>query len=327
MSVRIGLHHVTRYSYDRPVNLGPQVIRLCPAPHGRTRVLSYSLKVTPSQHFVNWQHDPNGNRIARFVFPERTTEFSITVDLVAELEVVNPFDFFIEPCAETFPFVYPTELRPELAACLEPEPARKELKAFLATVSLAPRKTIDFLVELNQHLQRKIRYVIRMEHGVQSVEETLAAGQSSCQDSAWLLVQVMRNLGLAARFVSGYLIQLKPDLKPLDGPAGAERDFTDLHAWTEVYLPGAGWIGFDPTSGLLCGEGHLPVAATPHYRTAAPITRAVDPAGVEFSFEMTVARIAEKPRVTLPFSEEAWAALDELGATVDKDLASQDVRL
>src|SRR6202166_2764766 len=327
MSVRTGLHHVTRYQYDRPVDLGPQVVRLCPAPHGRTRVSSYSLKVTPPQHFVNWQHDPNGNRIARFVFPEKTTEFSITVDLVADLEVVNPFDFFIEPCAETFPFVYPTELRPELAACLEPEPARKHLRAFLAAISLKPRKTIDFLVDLNQSLQQKIRYVIRMEHGVQSVEETLAASQGSCRDTAWLLVQVLRHLGLAARFVSGYLIQPTPDNKPLDGPAGAARDFTDLHAWTEVYLPGAGWVGFDPTSGLLCGEGHLPVAATPHYRPAAPISGAVEPAGVEFSFEMTVARIAEKPRVTLPFSEEAWAALDELGATVDKDLASQDVRL
>jgi uncharacterized protein (DUF2126 family)/transglutaminase-like putative cysteine protease len=327
MSVRTGLHHVTRYQYDRPVNLGPQVVRLCPAPHGRTRVSSYSLKVTPPQHFVNWQHDPNGNRIARFVFPEKTTEFSVTVDLVADMEVINPFDFFIEPCAETFPFVYPPELRPELAACLEPEPARKNLKAFLATISLEPRKTIDFLVELNQHLQRKIRYVIRMEHGVQTVEETLAAGQGSCRDSAWLLVQVLRSLGLAARFVSGYLIQLKPDLKPLDGPAGAARDFTDLHAWTEVYLPGAGWIGFDPTSGLLCGEGHLPLAASPHYAAAAPISGLVGSAKVEFAFDMSLTRIAERPRVTMPFSDESWSALDALGDRVDADIAAHDVRL
>ena len=327
MSVRIGLHHATRYQYDRPVNLGPQVVRLCPAPHGRTRVTSYSLKVTPPQHFVNWQHDPNGNRIARFVFPEPTTEFSVTVDLVADLEVVNPFDFFIEPCAETYPFVYPSELRPELAACLETEPARKHLRAFLDAISLKPRKTIDFLVELNQHLQQKIRYVIRMEHGVQSVEQTLASGQGSCRDTAWLLVQILRQLGLAARFVSGYLIQLKPDIKPLDGPAGAERDFTDLHAWTEVYLPGAGWVGFDPTSGLLCGEGHLPLAASPHYGAAAPISGLVGPAEVVFSFDMNLTRIGEQPRVTLPFSDESWTALDALGDRVDADLAAHDVRL
>ncbi len=327
MSVRTGLHHVTRYHYDRPVNLGPQIVRLCPAPHSRTRVSSYSLQVTPPQHFVNWQHDPNGNRIARFVFPERTSEFSVTVDLVADLEVVNPFDFFIEPGAETFPFAYSEELRDELASCLTPEPAGAELKRFLAGLPIEPRRTVDFLVELNQHLQKQIRYVIRLEHGVQTVERTLAAAQGSCRDTAWLLVQVLRHIGLAARFVSGYLIQLKPDLKPLDGPAGAAADFTDLHAWTEVYLPGAGWVGLDPTSGLLCGEGHLPLAASPHYAAAAPISGLVGAAEVEFSFDMKLTRLAEAPRVTLPFSDESWSALDALGERVDADLAAYDVRL
>jgi uncharacterized protein (DUF2126 family) len=327
MTVRTALHHVTRYSYDHPINLGPQVVRLCPAPHCRTRVSSYSLKVTPAQHFVNWQHDPNGNRIARFVFPEKTTEFSVTVDLIADMEVINPFDFFIEPGAETFPFSYPEDLRTELASCLEPDPASAHLKEFIAGISLKPQKTIDFLVELNQLLQRKIRYVIRMEHGVQTVEETLSLQHGSCRDTAWLLVQTLRHLGLASRFVSGYLIQLKPDIKSLDGPSGAAADFTDLHAWTEVYLPGAGWIGLDPTSGLLCGEGHLPLAASPHYSAAAPISGLVEPAKVEFSFDMTVTRIAERPRVTLPFSDESWSALDALGDRVDADLAVQDVRL
>ena len=327
MTVRTALHHVTRYAYDHPINLGPQVVRLCPAPHARTRVSSYSLKVTPAQHFVNWQQDPNGNRVARFVFPEKTTEFSVTVDLIADMEVINPFDFFIEPGAETFPFAYGDDLRAELASCLEPEVAREHLQAFLAGLPREPQKTIDFLVELNQHLQRKIRYVIRMEHGVQSVEETLTLGQGSCRDSAWLLVQILRHLGLAARFVSGYLIQLKPDIKSLDGPSGAAQDFTDLHAWTEVYLPGAGWIGLDPTSGLLCGEGHLPLAASPHYSAAAPISGLVEPAKVEFSFDMKLTRIAEQPRVTLPFSDESWAALDALGDRVDAELAAQDVRL
>ncbi len=327
MSILASIHHVTRYRYDRPVTLGPQSIRLRPAPHSRTRVPSYSLTVTPAQHFVNWQQDPHGNWIARFVFPEKTSEFSIAVDLTADIEVVNPFDFFIEPYAEAFPFAYPSELREELTPYLAAEAAGPHLARLLAAIPRGRRNTVDFLVELNQHLQRDIRYLIRLEPGVQTPEETLASAAGSCRDTAWLLVHVLRHLGLAARFVSGYLIQLKPDVQALDGPAGTAKDFTDLHAWTEVYLPGAGWIGFDPTSGLLCGEGHLPVAATPHYRSAAPITGAVDPAGVEFSFEMTVARIAEKPRVTLPFSDEAWAALDELGATVDKDLASQDVRL
>ena len=327
MSVLAALHHVTRYRYDRPIKLGPQIVRLCPAPHCRTRVSSYSLKVTPAQHFVNWQHDSNGNCIARFVFPETASELSVTVDLIADLEVVNPFDFFVEPGAETFPFAYPPDLQLELASCLTPEPAGPRLAEFVGSISRAPRNTVDFLVDLNQRLQREIRYVVRMEHGVQTVEETLSSGQGSCRDTAWLLVQVLRQLGVAARFVSGYLIQLKPDLKPLDGPAGAAQDFTDLHAWSEVYLPGAGWIGLDPTSGLLSGEGHLPLAASPHYSSAAPISGLIEPVQVDFSFEMKVTRIAEKPRITLPFSAESWAALDALGERVDADLAAHDVRL
>lgn len=327
MSIFVALHHVTHYKYDRPIDLGPQTIRLRPAPHTRTPILSYSLKVAPANHFVNWQQDPQGNWLARLVFPEKATELKIEVDFTAQMTVVNPFDFFVESSASAYPFQYTNDLRNELApylATIEPGPL---LSGYLKEIPRKADSTVNFLVDLNAKLREKIRYVIRMEPGVQTPEETLTAGSGSCRDSAWLLIQILRHLGFATRFVSGYLIQLRPDIDPIEGPREVENDFTDLHAWAEVYLPGAGWIGFDVTSGMLTGEGHIPVAATPHYRSAAPISGTAGFANVDFAFEMSVKRIREAPRITRPFSDESWTRLDQLGEQVDADLKTDDVRL
>ena len=327
MSIHVALNHVTHYRYDRPINLGPQIIRLRPCAHARTRILSYSMRVIPGDHFINWQQDPQANYLARMVFPEKTTEFRIEVDFVAEMAVHNPFDFFLEPEAEEYPFSYPAEQAHELQpyrACLTPTP---QLTAYLKTIPHEKVRTIDFLVGLNQRIQQDIGYTIRMEPGVQTPEETLTKRTGSCRDSAWLLVQVMRHLGLAARFVSGYLIQLAPDVKSLDGPSGTEIDFTDLHAWCEVYLPGAGWVGLDPTSGLLAGEGHIPVACSPDPGSAAPVSGVTDKCECEFEHSMSVTRIWEAPRVTKPYSEESWLEIDAIGGQVDADLQRLDVRL
>ena len=327
MSIHAALHHVTHYRYDRPVQLGPQVVRLRPAPHCRSRIISYSLKIEPAQHFINWQQDPFANWQARLVFPDKTTEFKVTVDLVAEMAVYNPFDFFLEPAAEQFPFDYVPLLKEELAPYLARAPQGDLFNHYVAGIDRSPQRTIDFLVGLNQRLQHDIGYLIRLEPGVQTPEQTLHKASGSCRDSGWLLVQLLRHCGLAARFVSGYLIQLKADQKSLDGPSGTEVDFTDLHAWAEVYLPGAGWVGLDPTSGLLAGEGHIPLACTPQPSGAAPIEGLVDDARVEFRHDMAVTRIHESPRVTLPYSDAQWANILQLGDAVDLQLQADDVRL
>ena len=327
MSIHVALNHVTHYRYDRRVELSPQVVRLRPAPHCRTPVLAYSLRIEPEPHFINWQQDPFANYLARLVFPERVTEFKVTVDLVAQMAVFNPFDFFLEPSAENTPFRYEAGLAHDLAPYLACDELTPRWREYLASIDTREQRTIDFLVGLNQRLHRDIRYLIRMEPGVQTPEQTLELGCGSCRDTGWLLVQTLRHLGLAARFVSGYLIQLTPDQKSLDGPSGTDHDFTDLHAWCEVYLPGAGWIGLDPTSGLLAGEGHLPVACTPEPSSAAPITGAVDDCRVEFSHTMGITRIFEAPRVTKPYTEAQWQAVDTLGRQVDSELLAGDVRL
>ncbi len=327
MSIQAALRHVTRYRYDRRIALGPQTIRLRPAPHCRAKVLAYSLTVEPKEHFLNWQQDPQSNWLARAVFPEKTDHFTVAVDLTVEMEVINPFDFFLEPDAEHYPFRYAPELKAELEPYLQTAPQGKKFDAYLAAIPREKKQATNFIFDINAALSRTIAYTIRMEPGIQTPDETLTRKSGSCRDSGWLRVQLLRHLGLAARFASGYLIQLRPDVKSLDGPSGTDVDFTDLHAWCEVYLPGAGWVGLDPTSGLFAGEGHIPLACTADPAQAAPISGGVEPAEVLFDFEMTVARVKESPRVTKPYTPEQWNAIESLGDRVDDVLNSHDVRL
>ena len=328
MAIRVALHHKTSYRYSPAAKLGPQTVRLRPAPHNRTPIHHYSLKVSPSEHFINWQQDPHGNYLARLVFPEPTTMFQVEVDVVADLEAYSPFDFFLDPDASDYPFVYVEALREELLPYLEKSvPAEGLLLAFIETLDLSKRNTVDFLVDVNRAVHERVEYIIRMEPGVQTPDQTLSRGRGSCRDSGWLLVQVLRHLGLAARFVSGYLVQLVADQKPVDGPAGPSEDFTDLHAWCEVFIPGAGWVGLDPTSGLFAAEGHIPLACSPKPGSAAPIEGLIDEVETEFAFEMSVTRVVDRPRVTKPYNEEQWLVILALGDEVDVHLQERDVRL
>jgi uncharacterized protein (DUF2126 family)/transglutaminase-like putative cysteine protease len=327
MTIKVAINHKTTYRFDRPVNLSPHIFRLRPAVHSRTPIKGYSLRIEPKNHFINWQQDPFGNILARVVFPDKCQMLSVEVEVIADMTVINPFDFFVEDYAENYPFSYDANTLKELQPYLEITDNGVLLQQWLASFEAGKATINDFLVAVNRRVYSAISYNIRMEVGIQSCEETLTKLSGSCRDSAWLLVQVFRHLGLAARFVSGYLVQLTADIKSLDGPSGPEQDFTDLHAWTEVYIPGAGWIGLDPTSGLLAGEGHIPLACTPDPASAAPVTGGMDECEVEFSFSNTVQRLHEDPRVTKPYTDEQWIRIDALGQWVDQQLQDDDVRL
>ena len=327
MGIQVEVHHRTAYRYERPVSLGPQVIQLRPAPHCKTPIHDYMLNVTPADHILHWQFDPLGNHLARVIFPRKTSDLIVDVTLVADMTPLNPFAFLLEPGFETHPFQYPAELAHNLEPYRSLEAKGPQLEAFLNTFPAAAQNTIAFVGDVTARVCDRVGYVTRMEHGVQPVEQTLRDQTGSCRDSAWLLVQVLRSSGLAARFVSGYLIQLASDPPADDNAPGPKVDAADLHAWAEVFLPGAGWIGLDPTSGLFTAEGHIPLVCTPSPLQAAPVAGTVEPAKVDFSFNVSVRRLNQAPTLANPYSEEEWTRVRELAHQVDRQLIEQDVRL
>ncbi len=324
MSLRVALHHRTQYDYDKAVSLGPQVIRLRPAAHCRTPILNYSLDVSPATDRIHWQLDPYNNHIARLLFGGKTEKFVVEVDLVAELSSFNPFDFVLEPDAQNYPFKYAPELTKDLAPYLASEPSGTLLRSFIDRTSKRQNSTISFLVELNQEVRREVDYVTRLDAGVQTCEQTLQKRSGSCRDSAWLLVQVLRNLGIAARFISGYLIQIAEET---EGSTAPKNDSADFHAWVEAFLPGAGWIGFDPTSGLLAGEGHIPLVCAPSASRTAPVEGTVEPAHVNFSHEISIRRLSDTSQVSRDLEDAQWLQVQKVAHAVDADLKAGNVRL
>lgn len=327
MSIKVALRHTTKYTYNKLISLGHQVVRLKPAPHSKADIESYSLKITPEDCFQHLQQDPFGNYNLRVTLPNKVKAFEVDVSLVVNMHVYNPFDFFLDDEAKEFPLIYGGDLKESLRPYLELCESGEELSSIVEKYKGMKANIVDFLVELNQELNNKLDYLIRLEPGVQSAKETLAKGSGSCRDMAWLLCLILRHLGLATRFTSGYLIQLKADVKSIDGPSGTDKDFIDLHAWTEVFIPGAGWVGLDPTSALLTGEGHIPLCCTPIPILAAPISGAIEECESSMEHVMTVERIREDPRITKPYTNHQWHEIDKLGKTIDKSLEEQDVRL
>ena len=324
MGIHVALRHRTHYRYEKEISLGPQVIQLRPALHCPTPILSYSLEVTPAEHLLNWQLDPHNNRQARLIFQRKTRELGVEVNLVADLAPINPFDFFLEPGVEQYPFAYAGDLARDLQPYLAAERRGPRVQSFLENFAGPNDGTISLLLDVNRKLRDEIGYVTRLEAGVQGCEETLEMRTGSCRDSAWLLVQCLRNLGIAARFVSGYLIQLAAEEGSPDGP---KEDSAELHAWAEAFLPGAGWIGLDPTSGMLTSEGHIPLVCTPTAAQAAPIHGTAEPAESELDYEMSVRRLNDAGSPSKPFTEQTWSNIRQVAHGVDVELRALDVRL
>jgi transglutaminase-like putative cysteine protease len=251
------------------------------------------MDIEPRSHFLHWQQDPFANHVARLVFNEPASQLAVNVELTALLMPFNPFDFFLEPSATVFPFKYPDTLVRGLAPFLETDEHDDELLAWVEKGRTGPRETIGFLVEENRRTHQAIEYVERFEAGVQTCHETLHEKRGSCRDSSWLLIQTLRHLGLAARFVSGYLIQVDDLSAPAQsqGEKSSSGGFTGLHAWVEVFIPGAGWIGLDPTSGLLASEGHIPLACAPDAGNTAPVTGATAPCEVTMEYRNEITDI------------------------------------
>lgn len=284
---QVRVKHTTEYLFDRSVAISPHLVQLRPAAHCRSPILSYSLLATPSDHYVHWQQDPFGNYLARFIFSTPSQSLRFDVDMLIDVIPYNPFDFFIEFEAAQYPFNYSARLRRDLSPYIEVTEPSAIVGRWADKFRKESTETVDFLVALNQSMKSEIEYIVRLEPGIQSCEETLNGRRGSCRDISWLLIQVLRELGLASRFVSGYLVEVAGDSK-----IDATQSAANLHAWVEVYITGAGWIGLDPTSGMLADAHHIPLACAPWPDSVAPIIGATEPCEVEFKYSSSAEKVA-----------------------------------
>ncbi|MFT8550349.1 MAG: transglutaminase family protein [Acetobacter okinawensis] len=277
MSSHVTLLHRTCYRYDRPVSMGPQTIRLRPMQASRTPIESYGLHISPKGSQLRWERDSCGNDVACVGFSDRLTHFDIEVSLVADMTVYDPLlQTSSDDACEDLP----------LAHYLNQADCAPEVMDFLADCpKSAGEDALEDMMALNEAIASRVAYQRRLEPGIWSPEQTLRNGSGSCRDSAWLFVNMARCRGYAARFVSGYLIQSAPTAE------GAELLTGDLHAWTQIFIPERGWMGFDTTSGLLACEGHIPLAVAAMPENAAPVSGLLDRCEATFDVSMQVERL------------------------------------
>ena len=312
---RIALRHRLDYRFDRPVRLSTHWLRLCPAPGTRANITAYTLRVGPRTHFLNWLRDPFENHLARLDLPEPVRHFTLDLEILAELQPVNPFDFLTEPYAANHPFDYPEQLARDLAPYLLQPATGPATRAWLAALDRTETPTIERLTALNQCVGETLAAADVDTPGSVDTDAVLAAGTGSPRALAWLLTVALRHCGIAARLVSGYRLT-----------GTAPEYHAALAAWVEAYLPGAGWIGLDPATGLFTAEQHIPLA------TAADPLRLRPVIGYREACEETVSEHLEV--ITLrareadgPYSVAEWAAIQETANHVDDRLKHHNIVL
>ena len=342
MSTRIALTHTIDRRYARRLVLPTHWLRLRPAPHTKAAIEAYSLSVGTEPHFLNWVRDPFENHLARLDLPEPVFGLNMAVDIVADLAPANPFDFLTEPYAASFPFEYPEQLQKELTPYLHLPKAGPRLADYLGALDADSAYIIEKLGKLTGNVHRSLAIVGSAQPGAVDLEDVVKRGTASPWEAAWLMAVSLRHLGVAARFTAGYRVVLASEAVPIhawtadaeDSETSLWLDSASLHAWCEVFLPGAGWIGLDPSAGLFTHEGYIPLTATPDPLRALPWVAEVaepgKPAEVpppDESFESIAVRRLIAAAEPSPYSDAQWGDISALGQSVDARLATAGISL
>lgn len=277
MNRRYQIHHHTIYRYDTSVTFSPHYLRLKPQESDVCDTLSYTLDVSPPCS-VYWSEDIIGNHVAKCIFSTPSDILDIRTVLEVSLGEKNPFAFIVDEYAENYPFAYRPYEQNGLQYYLQVQEQGELFTQWVARFSPLSMYVVSMLREVANAIAMEIRYEKRHEPGYLPAEQTLAEKQGSCRDTAWLLMQTLRALGLASRFVSGYLLQPEDDVPDVD---------IEYHAWVECYIPGAGWVGIDATSGLFTAEHHIALASDAFPENTAAVIGTTSPAISVLDYKLT----------------------------------------